>query len=1366
MRRGARWALLVTAGIVGLLVAAYAVRGVVIAPYLRQWLVEAAAQHLGVDLAVGRIGGSLVTALEIEEIETIEPVEPGTEGPVTALQIQRVRARYSLPDLVGGIGYFLGRMALDVDGARLDLDLTRPASPGGGAESGPAAGILPTTLPRLHLRDSAVSVHGPGYRVAADGIALASEARAAGATGLALHVEHLAWSHPYLEDGSTGLTAHLTYRPDAVVVEDLSLGAARIVDEARVDLAGLPSRVGITARLHVFGGTADLEGSHNPDHLDARLQVAGLSLDDFFAVVHLGETTAGGHLDATAHLRLAPSHPADLTGDVTLAVADPVFRDLRGERLALEATAGDGMVRVAHLDLVAGANTASLREIAAPIEPLLVSDWETIARRASATFTARLADLPALLAMAGVAMPTDAPAIPPHRLEVDGEVRDGTLRMARGALETDAAAIVLEQATVALPDRGRPLTNAPVTGHLHIAVPDLAPLAALLSLPPLRGAVRGEVAVTGSVGAPVGRAEISGTDLALRAVPLGALALRATAEHRRLVVDDLELSHDADRIMGHGAVDLANHRLDGVVLTADIDDLAPYLAPLLPADRQVCGALAATLSASGPYHDLETELEATLHQGEAAGLAIPAARLHARWRGDELRLDPAQVETAYGTVAAAGTVTTGDGPRALAMVLDTLTLSREGIDLALAAPARVSRTPDGRYSVDGLRLAGAAGQVEVAGVVAAVGASDVTLHLTGFTGDRWLGPLVADRVTFAGLDGVVHLAGPRDDPTVSARATVARVAGRGATFPVAGAVDLAYGNGVVSVNQFEWTAEGGQHLTVTGHLPLDPWAPRWLQPGPIALVATVELPDFRLLGDLLPRSLRNPGAAHGALELSGTWAHPVGEVHLAAQGVALPEVIQPAPPGPYAVQIAATLADRDLSLSELRIDSPGLHTTGSGAWRGMPAPQALLAEGRGALTGEVTAQASFDLPDLAWAAAGITSIRRLAGAVTGEVCVTGPAREPQVEARLSLADGEVRPEVAVPSLHAVNGSAVVTTDRVQIETARGELGGSPFVVTGEVERRPGAAPRVDLALRGENLLLFRNAGVKVRADTDVKVTGPLDRLEVTGNFAVTDGRLVKNFDFLAVLRGSGQPKQEPGMRLFSLPDPPFSDARLRVRVTAKEPFQIRTNVARGTVRPEILLTGTGELPVVVGEVYVDPTRIRLPAGVLRVDAGVVRFLEGEPDRPRLDLVGGAKMLGYDISMHVEGPYDEPVVTLSSIPPLPDEELLLLLLAGVPPKTPATQASTRMAGMNVAVYVGRGLLTRWFGSEEVESEESILDRFEVEVGRGVTRTGDETIDTQFRLAEGVLRDGDVLYLTAEKDTFDDVNAGVKIVFRFQ
>ncbi|MEJ2024048.1 MAG: hypothetical protein P8Y00_03360, partial [Deltaproteobacteria bacterium] len=64
------------------------------------------------------------------------------------------------------------------------------------------------------------------------------------------------------------------------------------------------------------------------------------------------------------------------------------------------------------------------------------------------------------------------------------------------------------------------------------------------------------------------------------------------------------------------------------------------------------------------------------------------------------------------------------------------------------------------------------------------------------------------------------------------------------------------------------------------------------------------------------------------------------------------------------------------------------------------------------------------------------------------------------------------------------------------------------------------------------------------------------------------------------------------------------------------------------------------------------------------------------------------------------------------------------------------------------------------------DESLLDRLNVVVGREVTRTGDETIEADFRLGSGVFRKGDTLYLTGEKDAFDYYNAGLRIVFRFQ
>ena len=133
-------------------------------------------------------------------------------------------------------------------------------------------------------------------------------------------------------------------------------------------------------------------------------------------------------------------------------------------------------------------------------------------------------------------------------------------------------------------------------------------------------------------------------------------------------------------------------------------------------------------------------------------------------------------------------------------------------------------------------------------------------------------------------------------------------------------------------------------------------------------------------------------------------------------------------------------------------------------------------------------------------------------------------------------------------------------------------------------------------------------------------------------------------------------------------------------------------------------------------------------------------------------------------MAVLGPYNEPTLTLNSIPPISNADILLLLLTGKPPAK-SDRDSDLSQNLNVAVYVGRDMIDRWFGDSE-GSDDSVLDRFEVETGRHVTRKGDMTMDAQFCLVEDCFREGVVFYITGEKDVFDYYNAGVKIVFRFR
>jgi translocation and assembly module TamB len=415
--------------------------------------------------------------------------------------------------------------------------------------------------------------------------------------------------------------------------------------------------------------------------------------------------------------------------------------------------------------------------------------------------------------------------------------------------------------------------------------------------------------------------------------------------------------------------------------------------------------------------------------------------------------------------------------------------------------------------------------------------------------------------------------------------------------------------------------------------------------------------------------------------------------------------------------------------------------------------------------GTLAVSADFDIPDLGWLAGMLSGVQKVTGRLNGSLNVDGPLKNPAVVADITLREGSLRPVGDAPPLKSLQADVQADATRLTIRSCRGEIGGAPFEVSGDLRRSDDRGWVTDFHLTGTNLLLYRTADIRVRADTDLRLTGPLERMNLKGEIGVTNGRMSRNVDFFSILKEKRPSAGTPSELLFSLPEPPLKDMRFDVRITSRMPFDLRNNVIRGSLRPDLRLGGTGELPILTGNVYVDPTSVRLPAGVMTIQSGVLRFLPSRANRPEMELIGDGKVFDYDITALIEGPVEEPRVTLSSSPPLPGNELMLMLITGQPPAS-ENRSTTGGVPMNLAVYIGQDLMSQWFDGDSTESWASILDRFKVTLGRRVTRSGEETLEAEFRIGEDVFKDGDSIYITGEKDVFDFYNAGLKFVFRFQ
>ena len=415
------------------------------------------------------------------------------------------------------------------------------------------------------------------------------------------------------------------------------------------------------------------------------------------------------------------------------------------------------------------------------------------------------------------------------------------------------------------------------------------------------------------------------------------------------------------------------------------------------------------------------------------------------------------------------------------------------------------------------------------------------------------------------------------------------------------------------------------------------------------------------------------------------------------------------------------------------------------------------------LQGDVSLEGTLEASEISWLSRGVDALRSADGALKAAFSLAGPVGGPDVTVKADLDDLGIRLRGA-PPMSDISGKLSLEGGTLTIPGLEGDLGGSPFELSGTLAGIGGEELDFDLKLTGKALLLYRDEGVRVRADTDLAARGPLTKLGISGSVMITESHYVKKIDLLGSVGGHKAPKVKGKGLLFSFRDPPLRDLVFDLKLGTKDPFLVKNQFIKAEVSPDLHLGGTGEEPVLLGKVNIDTYRAQLPTGILRGEDGLVAFLEGEPGRPWLEVQGDARTMGYDVTMQVTGFADDPKIIFSSSPPLPGDEVLLMVLAGTPPKSSDNPAAAS-TGAALSIFLARSFLSRFFGGDSDAADDMILDRLETQVGRNITESGDPTIDTQLLLREGFLLKGGSLYLTGEKDRYDDFNYGVRFGIDF-
>ena len=1312
----------------------------------RQWTVHPAlvalapwaARQAGATLELEGLDSDWWSSLRVDGLR----FSGGDLAPVAEeVEVEAARLRWDMGRLVRGELGWLQQVELVRPRARLDLTGPSPDDSSGGAPL-----ELPTVLPDLRLVGGALTLRLPGQEVEVEGLELAAAQgpdawRVTGGPervvrrvdgGTVEGAEDAVADSAEQESPDAPAPPHslwldASWTGQALELAELSLDGEPLLGASSL----LPAADGLEFELQVLGPVqrARATGSLRGGRLRAAVEAGGLDLARLGVRLAgwLPEDLAGElDLDLVADLELA----APLAGDATVRL---LGRSLRQgawtvDDLELRGTLADGRLRVDELDLRAPSNR--LRAEALDLD-LAAAEVEALLATAGGTLELEGTDLGVLR---GAAVP-----LPEHAYDLAVRLADGAGRVERGLLRCAGGSASLSGGNLAwTPARGVALDLEATVGFA-----DLAPLAEVLGLEGAwAGSLEGQLALGGTLDAWTVRADARGEEVVTSGVPLGRVRLQGAASQERYDLELLELEHPdgTARIRGGWRTETAS--LEGVKVSVH----TPHPARWAPVFTEA-GSVALEASLDGPWTAPSGEV---LLAGE--GLALPDLPLQTlELRGvldaGVLTAETLRVATDRLGVAGALTVALPLGGRELDIALDALELSADGApQLALVTPARVRR--DGAaWTVEQLALEGPAG---AAVLDLRHGPEGPRLHAETRALDPM--PLVQAwrEVPFeaAGLDLSVDLEGTGGDLLLTARGRAARLRSLPDGPLLDADLEATASAGILRVGTLEVRQGVSTVADLRGDLAL-PGAAGW-ETAPLRLAGTLHWPGsgpVPLGDDLLT------GPVDGELELAGSWSAVEGRVDLEAPVIAV------AGSGPLtrlggALGAVARLAlvDGDVRVETLDLslgDLLEVQASGTLLEGGRLSPW-LAGEGRLDALG-LGLEATLTSTDLSWLERLDLGLRRTGGSLTVGMALAGTAAAPELTGLAQVRDGMLRAGSA-PPVEALDLDLLLDGAQVKLAQLTASVGSAPLSARGSYDLE---GRTLSLALRGQNLLLARDAQLRLRADADLTIEGPLEALRTAGTLGLRSSRVLGSVDLLGALDGTPTfESQLTGIHIAPFPEGPLANMAFDLGVTTLEPLEVRTNVLQTDATLDLHLGGTGAGILPEGSVFLGNGALKLPSGRMDLVAGRVQFTRGKPFYPELQVQGESRLLGHDVSMRVLGDIAEPRVELSSIPTLPPDQLLMLVVTGTLPAS----AGAAKAVEALTVYVAQDFLARWLSDPGDAS--SIADRLKLETGRDVSESGLLTLEARFLAADAVLLERDHLWIVAERDEYEDYNAGLR------
>lgn len=278
--------------------------------------------------------------------------------------------------------------------------------------------------------------------------------------------------------------------------------------------------------------------------------------------------------------------------------------------------------------------------------------------------------------------------------------------------------------------------------------------------------------------------------------------------------------------------------------------------------------------------------------------------------------------------------------------------------------------------------------------------------------------------------------------------------------------------------------------------------------------------------------------------------------------------------------------------------------------------------------------------------------------------VGGTFRQPLITGEASVDNGRIRHLSFPHGLEAIAGQIVLEPDGVGFDGLTGELGNGPVRFGGRVGLDGYSVGELNVTASGTEMRLRFPEGVRSLVDAELALVGGVEDALLTGTVEVQDAVLLELFESSTGLLDFGQEET------LLVPETAASELPLRfdVQINAPSSLRISDSAERIVSSAELTLGGTYDQPLLYGNAEIERGEMFFEGNRYRVTRGSIGFANPTSIEPFFDIEAETDVRApgqtYRVTLGVVGTIERLDFELASDPPLPEFEIMSLLLGNI------------------------------------------------------------------------------------------------------